>query len=124
QVRPVVLHGRRELLLSLGERSLLRDGGRAEQVRQLGRGGRAVVEADRGQEELRRVLVVELVRVDRHVPRQRLLGGERVAGEDRVGADRAERDRRAGIVAERILRRYLARHGRGHAERGGDHGLV
>ena len=56
--------------------------------------------------------------------RQQLIGDERVAGEDRVGADGAERDRRAGIAAERVLRGYRARDGRGHAERGGDHRLI
>ena len=80
---------RGQLLLLSREGLRERGRGLTKQVLDLGRVGRAVGEADRRQEELRCVLVVEFVGEGRHELRDGLIDGQRRTGEGGVGADGA-----------------------------------
>ena len=81
---------------------------------------RAVREADGRQEELWRVLVVELVGVGGHERREEPGCLARIAGEDGVGAERGEREVRAREPGERIERGEGPRGRERYTERGRD----
>ena len=104
EVGPVALHGAGELELCRGERWARNSYWQIEKILNLGRVSRAVGEGDRGEEILRRVLVIELIGGERDELRHRQVGAQGRASEDRVSTSGAECEVGGWKTGERILR--------------------
>ena len=117
---PVSLHRHRESLLGGGQGGGQGRFGQPEQVLQFGGVVGPVREAHRRQEDLRSMLVGELVGIGRHVSRREPVHGPRAAGPQPVRDGRAVSKVRARIGAERVPGHDRSGGGGVGAERGGD----